>query len=237
MTSLQLSIILPTYNERGNIIQLIRSISDHCRKNLINYEIIVVDDDSPDNTGMLVEQRFKSRRNINAIIRRNQKGLATAILTGINKSKGKYILVMDTDFNHDPKVIPIMYNLIKRYDFVIGSRYIPSGGMENRLRWHFSRLFNIYIKLILKHGINDNLSGFFIIKRQILTKLHLTKIFYGFGDYFIRLIYLVYKNNYTVTETPVFYKNRTYGVSKSRFFRMFVNYTLTVLKVPSLYEK
>ncbi|KKP59974.1 MAG: hypothetical protein UR52_C0001G0054 [Candidatus Gottesmanbacteria bacterium GW2011_GWA1_34_13] len=231
MKSKNLSIILPTFNESGNIIKLINSILIICKKNNISTEIIMVDDDSQDLTGIKTINKFKNNHSVKVFIRKKNKGLASAILYGINHSRGKYILVMDTDFNHNPKEIPIMFMLSKKFDLVIGSRYIKNGGMENRIRQWFSYYFNLYIRVLLNHDISDNLSGFFITKRSILKKLELYKIFFGFGDYFIRLIYIIYRKKYSITETPVFYKNRTYGISKSKFFNMFVTYTKTVINL------
>lgn len=230
MKHVDISIILPTYNEAGNIVRLINHIKNVCNKYHISAEIIVVDDNSPDGTSTLVKNTFK-RNQIKLFTRTRYRGLATAILFGIRKSTGTFVVVMDTDFNHDPKEIPVMYKLLKRYDLVIGSRFVKNGGMENHLRQELSRMFNIYLRLLLGHGVKDNLSGYFAINRSLLTRLPLTRICYGFGDYFIRLIYVIDKKKYLITETPVFYKNRAYGISKSRFIPMFLTYSLSSLKL------
>ncbi len=231
MKNVDLSIILPTFNEAGNIIKLIRIIIAICKKNSIHYEIIVVDDNSPDRTGFLTKKIYATNKQLFTIIRKTSPSLAKSIFTGIKHSHGKYVLVMDTDFNHNPKEIRTMYQLAKKYSLVIGSRYIKNGGMENRIRQWLSYCFNLYIRVLLGYDIHDNLSGFFITNRKALTRQDSTNIFYGFGEYFIRLIHAFYIRKMTIIETPVFYKNRSYGQSKSKFFNMFITYTYTVLKL------
>lgn len=235
---MDLSIILPTYNEAGNIIALINEVISVFEKEKIKGEIIVVDDDSPDGTASIVKQEYQPRKvtpceagDVKVIVRKKDRGLAKSILTGINKAREEIILVMDTDFNHDPKEIPQMVRRLEVSDFVIGSRYIKGGGMENRLRYWLSCLFNIYVRMILGVPVHDNLSGFFAMRRKDLQGLPLEDIFYGFGEYFMRLIYHADKLKYKISEVPVFYKNRRSGESKSRFFHMFLTYTFSAIKL------
>lgn len=224
-----LSIILPTYNEAENIVPLIRKINRELKS--IGHEIIVVDDNSPDGTAKCVLQEYSRQINIKVFTRKKNPGLANSILFGIKNAVGRYICVMDTDFNHDPEVIPAMLNMIKDSDLVVGSRYITGGGMENRLRHFLSLVYNMFIKAVLHLPTHDNLSGFFIANRNKLIKLDTVKIFSGYGDYFIVLLYLAHKAHFRITEIPVFYKNRIYGFSKSRFLPMFIGYSKTVLKL------
>lgn len=223
-----LSIILPTYNESGNIVLLIRELLKQTEN---QSQIIVVDDNSPDKTFEVAKKAFSRNTNVHIYKRIQERGLATAILYGIKKSITKKVLVMDTDFNHDPKEILPMLELSQKHDLVIGSRYISSGGMENKVRQWLSYAFNIYLRMLLGHGVKDNLSGFFIMDRKKILNFPTDQIFYGFGDYFIRLIYTAYTKKMKITETPVFYKNRTYGVSKSQFIPMFIEYTKSALKL------
>lgn len=224
-----ISVILPTYNEVGNIIQLINQIRRNLSKHL--YEIIVVDDDSPDGTFELVKKSFNNQNKIRLFQRKKDKGLAKAVRFGIEKSAGDFILVMDTDFNHNPADIPTMIKNIGKLDLIVGSRYIKGGGMENKIRFVSSYLYNLIIRLILRLNTFDNLSGFFLIKREKLIKFSYDAIFKGYGDYFIRLLYFAHKNNLDIKEIPVFYQNRVAGQSKSKFFSMFVDYSKTVLEL------
>lgn len=235
MTKPTLSIILPTYNERENIILLIKEILKIASKTVKALEIIVIDDDSPDNTADKVKSEFKNTPQVKLFVRKKDKGLATAIKTGILKAQGKYILVMDTDFNHDPRKILKFLKLRHDYKLIIGSRYVKDGGMENKTRQHLSYLFNIFIRLLLRHQVHDSLSGFFLMKRSDILKFDLNKIFSGFGEYFIRLVYFANKTGLSIAEIPVFYQKRPHGKSKSKFLNMFITYTLTALKL-KLYQ-
>ena len=226
---LTVSIILPTYNEAGNIVYLIEKI----QKQLRNYslEIIVVDDNSPDGTASRVLERYQKSPIVRLFVRRKDRGLAKAISFGLKRTKGEYIVVMDTDFNHNPSVLPKMVGLLNRFDLVIGSRYIQGGGMEDHLRFIMSFFYNLIIKTVLRIETMDNLSGFFAINRYKLQQIPQGKIFFGYGEYFIRLLFFAHRNDFSIKEVPVFYENRTWGQSKSKFLSMFIDYTKTAVSL------
>lgn len=232
--NMKVSIVLPTYNEKGNIVLLIKEIISSIKNLKNSYEIIVVDDNSSDGTARVVKESFKRQKKIKVFIRKNERGLATAIKYGITKSIGDAVVVMDTDFNHDPKLLPAILNKLGNYDFVIGSRFVKGGGMENKIRELFSRFFNILVRFLTGNPVHDNLSGFFAIKREILNKVPFDKIFFGYGEYFIRLIYLARNKGATFNEIPSFYYNRKYGASKSKFLQMFWDYFIAAIKITSL---
>src|SRR3989338_3886582 len=111
---MRLSIIIPTYNERGNIIKLIGKI-----QRLIptfDYEIIIIDDDSPDNTGVMVKKRYSDDARIRCIIRKQSRSLGKSILCGLEKSCGKIIVGMDADGNHNPATLPGLIDSLSYYD-------------------------------------------------------------------------------------------------------------------------
>jgi dolichol-phosphate mannosyltransferase len=229
---LKVSIILPTYCERGNIGDLIDTIETVSLHNPWVTEIIVVDDNSPDGTAELVQQRqTHAPVNLHCFTRVNERGLATAIQFGIQRSAGDVIVVMDTDFNHDPHMIPQMVKLLEFYDMVIGSRFVMGGGMEDRQRYFYSLLYNLFVRMTLRLQIQDNLSGFFAIRREKLLALNQAKIFTGYGEYFIRMLYAARKSGYHMLEVPVFYVLRRHGESKSRFWLMVRDYTGCVLSI------
>ena len=225
----QLSIILPTYNEEGNIIPLVRDIIVTLKSS--SFEILIIDDNSPDGTAEKAKKEFHHDKRIRIFVKKKDKGLARAIMYGIQKSKGVYILVMDTDFNHNPNDIPRFLRLKGKYDLIVGSRYIPGGGMENRMRYYASFLYNLIIRFILSLPTKDSLSGFFLIKRSLLEKINFQTTFIGYGDYFMRLIKHVHQHTKSICEVPVFYKNRFSGESKSKLIIMCFNYSRTVFNL------
>lgn len=224
-----ISVILPTYNEAGNIIRLIKQISNQLKS--YSFEILVVDDDSSDKTAQLVKDKFSKIKRVKVFIRKKDRGLARSILFGIGKSRGTFIIVMDTDFNHDPADLPRLLQHRNNYDLVIGSRYISGGGMEDKLRYVLSYLYNLTIQKVLSLTTHDNLSGFFLIKKPGLEQLDNQNIFRGYGDYFIRLLKAAHQKHLRIKEIPVYYKNRFAGQSKSQFIPMFFEYSKTVIDI------
>jgi len=190
----RVSIVIPTYNEKGNIIKLIHTIykviKEH-QKWIV--EIMVIDDDSPDGTGLVVRKEFKNNANVKVIIRKNERGLGTAIKLGVTKASGEIIVGMDADFNHSPTVIPDLLNSLEKADLVIASRFTKGGGMDNKFRYWATYLFNFFLKRMLGFTSTDNMSGFYAIRRKTLENLGIDGIYYGYGDYHLRLIHLANK--------------------------------------------
>jgi dolichol-phosphate mannosyltransferase len=243
---LKVSVILPTYCERDNIADLLEAIETVLQHVPWETEILVVDDNSPDGTAEVVYNHRLFRDGgsasgetfpgnmpitVNCFVRTDERGLATAIRYGIQYSTGEVIVVMDTDFNHDPAMIPQMVKLLEFYDLVIGSRFVMGGGMEDRQRYYSSLFYNLFVRSMLRLQIQDNLSGFFAMKREKFQDLELDRIFQGYGEYFIRLLYSAWHRKYRMLEVPVFYILRRHGQSKSRFFSMLKDYTTCVLSL------
>ncbi|MBI1297788.1 glycosyltransferase [bacterium] len=233
------SIILPTYNERDNICDLIDAIDAALSPTDLSYEVLVVDDSSPDGTAGVVRERYNLVNDRSADgrvvlhVRTTDKGLAKAIRFGLEKAVGRTLVVMDTDFNHDPAMIPQMVDVLRYYDLVIGSRFVMRGGMEDQMRYRFSFLYNVFIRLLFQTQIQDNLSGFFAIRRTNLFHLQpkFDRIFYGYGDYFIRLLLMAWRSDWKILEVPVFYILRRHGESKTGFWDIFRDYTAAVIKL------
>ena len=164
----KLSIVLPTYNESNNVVKLIKTIFEYVNP----FEIIVVDDNSPDLTWKIV--RELNNRKINVVRRINEKGVGSAILDGIKKSKGDLILWMDCDLGMHPKYIPAMLKEIKYYDIVIGSRYV-NGGHDNRdfIRRLASYIINFLANIILEFKVLDYATGFVLAKKKFLKMFFL----------------------------------------------------------------
>lgn len=243
--SVDVSVVLPTYNERDNICDLIDAIRRELTPTGYVYEVLVVDDNSPDGTAEVVRRRYNidahgagslpgdDRITVRLVVRTQDKGLANSIRDGLILAQGRTLVVMDTDFNHDPAMIPQMVDLLRYYDLVIGSRFVMRGGMEDRLRYHFSQLYNVFIRALFQTQIQDNLSGYFAIRRDRLYSLAplFSAIFYGYGDYFIRLLLAAWRQGWSILEVPVFYILRRHGDSKTGFWSIFQQYTAAVLRL------
>lgn len=229
---MKLSVILPTFNEKNSILLLITDIILILGKEGYEYEIVVVDDNSPDGTYDHILSNFSKDPRVRPLLRKNEKGLATAILHGIKNATGDRIVVMDTDFNHPPKLIPLLVKITDFFDIASGSRYVIGGGMElSRARYIGSKLFNKFIHYTLGVKTTDNLSGFFAFKKEIIEKVDLDSIFYGYGDYYIRFLYVMQKQKRFILEVPVVYEDRKGGLSKTNFKNEILRYTRTVLKI------
>lgn len=244
-----LSIVLPTYNERDNICDLIDAIERELIDTGIVYEVLVMDDNSPDGTAEVVTQRYRLRSEeaqtqtwigplneqacIRLVVRTRDRGLARSIRHGLELARGDTLVVMDTDFNHDPAMIAQMVDLLRYYDLVIGSRFVMQGGMEDALRYRLSFFYNVFIRALFMTQIQDHLSGFFAVRRARLFELapSFDRIFYGYGDYFIRLLVLAWRRHWKILEVPVFYILRRHGDSKTGFWRIFRDYTLAVMRL------
>ena len=213
----QVSIIIPTYNESENIIQVLKSIGEHLPEN-ITTEALVVDDNSPDGTGKIVEDYISNAQNetgytIEVIHRKTKSGLSSAILDGIQHSSGETVVIMDSDFSHPPKIIPQLVEEIKtsKYDIVIASRFVPGGAING---WSTKRkLISKTAKGIAKAGLgvneSDPMSGFFAFKRKILDGIKFDAI-----GYKMLLEILVKTKGAKVKEIPYTFTDRTRGSSK-----------------------
>jgi dolichol-phosphate mannosyltransferase len=225
------SVILPTYNERGNIVPLIEAIQSVLAKAGISEDIVVVDDNSPDGTAQAVRDQFGDNPRVRVFVRHEGRGLATAIAYGIRQAVGDVVVVMDTDFNHDPVLLPQMIKFLEYYDIIIGSRFTMGGGMEEKWRYIASFIFNFFVRQILRTQISDNLCGFFSMQREKLLDMDLERVFQGYGEYFMHFLFLAWHKKYHILEVPAYYRARPSGQSKSRFFHMLYSYSLTAIKV------
>ena len=117
---------------------------------------------------------------------------------------------------------------------ICGSRFLKGGSSNTFFRYFFCLIFNFFVNFVTKGKLSDNLSGFFIINKNSLKK-DLDKIFYGYGDFYIRLLYFVQKQNISICDFPVKYDLRKYGHSKSRLVKMLISYTIETIKIKMKY--
>lgn len=235
ITRPDVSVVLPTFNEKDNIVSLVEELGSLFKSRQYRYEILVVDDSSPDGTAGIVAAAFAEDSGVRLIVRKQTPGLAYSIRDGIENSTGAIILVMDTDFNHQPRDAMLLFEVARHVDLAIGSRFIFGGGMSNLTRYYLSYLYNIFLRLALGTRMDENLSGFFAIKRERIFDLDFNKIFWGYGDYFFRLLLLSQSKRFLHVEIPVFYGERHSGTSKTRLLRIFGRYTREVVYL--IYQK
>lgn len=210
---IQLSIIIPTYCEAENLTSLIPRIGQILEENAISAEMIVVDDDSPDAT-IDVCQSLSDSFPLRLITRKNERGLSTAVIAGMDAATAEIILVMDADLSHPPEKIPDLYSSLKNQqaDFVIGSRYVTGGSTEET--WGKLRKLNSKIATWLARPFTtakDPLAGFFAIRRLNFLKAHdsLNPVGYKIG-----LELLVKCRCQKVIEIPILFSDRINGTSK-----------------------
>lgn len=228
----EVSIVIPTYNESESIIKLVSTIHNVCKK--ISHEIIIVDDHSPDQTARLLVHRFRQSPWFKCFLHPGRRGLGHSIGYGVAKARGRIIIGMDADGNHAPQIIPDMIRALMSCDMVVASRFLPEGGMPDRKRYLGSLWFNRLLAYMLRFPITDNTSGYYAIARASLLRLRPNSIYYGYGDYHLRLVWHARKAGLNIQEIPVFYAARIGGTSKSRLLRMLVSYLGEALRLSVL---
>ena len=170
----ELSIVVPTYNEKTNIYKLIKSLQVVLKE--VNWEIIFVDDNSPDKTADEVRKISQVNSKVHIIHRIGRRGLSSACIEGAISASSKYVLIMDADMQHDEKIITKMLNTIKNenYNLVVGSRYVDGASASaglSKIRENGSKLAIWMSQLILKPiQLSDTMSGFFMFERQLFVK-------------------------------------------------------------------
>lgn len=219
-----ISVILPTFNEREAIVPHAQHVSKVLTKAGYKHEVLVVDDDSPDGTAKVVAEAGKKNKNIKIKVRTKNHGLGLSIGDGVRAAKGNIIVGMDADGNHDPNDLPnLLANLQGHTKLVVASRFAGDGGMKG---WRMipTFLFNAMFRLF-GLPIWDNTSGYYAVHKDDLEKLGLKKIYYGYGDYHLRLVFYAAKAGWKIVEVPTTYQARLGGVSKSKLAKMALSYT------------
>jgi dolichol-phosphate mannosyltransferase len=205
-----LSIVIPTYNERGRLGDLVATLFDVFRTHEIDGELVVVDDNSPDGTGALADE-LATRYRIRVVHRAGKLGLGTAVIEGFAAATAEVCGVMDADLSHPADLLPRMLRAIqaREADFVIGSRYIPGGGSRN---WPLGRLIMSRFACLLARPVTpvrDATSGFFLLRRAIARDVRIEA-----GGFKICLELLVRGRATAVLEVPYVFVGRMVGESK-----------------------
>jgi dolichol-phosphate mannosyltransferase len=207
-----LSLVVPTYNERGNIEALIRDLENTLAHR--PHEIIVVDDDSPDGTWRLVENLCREYPNLRLARRQSQRDLVRSILLGFSIAKGRILGCMDADGSHPSEAIPQLLALIDSgFDLVIGSRYVAEGSISDwpMARRLLSRVATMVTRRILNLPIHDPMSGLYLLRKEIYSRANVQANSRGYKA----LPELFVKGRpLTVAEVPICFRNRRLGKSK-----------------------
>ncbi|XP_034949342.1 dolichol-phosphate mannosyltransferase subunit 1 [Chelonus insularis] len=212
------SILLPTYNEVENLPIIVWLIVKYMT-DLAPYEIIIIDDGSPDGT-LEVAKKLQALYGEHRIVlkpREKKLGLGTAYIHGIKHATGNFIIIMDADLSHHPQFIPKMIELQKEknYDIVTGTRYIDGGGVYG---WDFKRKLisrgaNFLTQILLRPGVSDLTGSFRLYKKDILQKLIESCVSKGYV-FQMEMIVRARQFNYTIGEVPISFVDRVYGQSK-----------------------
>lgn len=222
------SVIVPTYNERKNITEFVERVEATLED--IEHELIVVDDDSPDGTWELAQELAEDNPNLKVIRRTNEKGLATAVVRGLEEANGEKLAVIDADLQHPPqKLLDIYEKLIKNYDIVVASRNMEGGGVEE-WPWYrkaVSKGAELISRVFLPstREITDPMSGFFGLDRSVIEDKKLEPEGYKI------LLEILEKGDYDNTaEIPYTFENREKG-SSALGTRQYINYLKHVFKL------
>ncbi len=208
----KVSIVLATYNEKENIKLVIEGLFKHVEG---MHEVVVVDDNSPDETWKLVGQLAKKDSRIKLIHRTRERGLGSAIARGVSESTGNMIGWMDADLAHPPETMGKMVKFLPEFDIVIGSRYVPGGGDDREgLRIITSKMLNWYTGAVLgTFKVSDWHTGFVVAKREVFDKVKLMDT--GYALYCIKFLRDCVREKFTIKDIPFVNRERTQGESKS----------------------
>jgi dolichol-phosphate mannosyltransferase len=209
-------IIVPTYNEKENISELIRSVLS------INegIEMLIVDDNSPDGTGAIIDGMAALEPRVHVMHREGKMGLGSAYITGFKwalaNTDAKYVFEMDADFSHDPSALPEFLEAIRTNDLVIGSRYLKGITVVN---WPLSRLIlskgaNIYTRIVTGLPLKDSTGGFKCFRREVLERLPLDTIKSDGYSFQIEMNFFCWKKGFRIKEIPIIFVDRRVGISK-----------------------
>jgi dolichol-phosphate mannosyltransferase len=212
-------LILPTFNEADNLENMVRSALPRLAEASPEHHILVVDDNSPDGTGRIADRLAEETERVEVLHRAGKQGLGRAYLAGFARaleSGAELLMEMDCDFSHDPADLPRLIRAADDADLVLGSRYVPGGGVERwgLVRRALSRGGSLYAQVLLGLPVRDLTGGFKCFRRTVLARLDLGGIAadgYGFQ---IEVTYRAVQAGFRVVEVPIVFRDRRVGQSK-----------------------
>jgi dolichol-phosphate mannosyltransferase len=228
-------LILPTYNEADNLEALVRAVLPQLEGTGLTHTILVVDDGSPDGTGEIADRLAADLSPVRVLHRARKQGLGRAYLAGFElalDAGADLVMEMDADFSHDPRDVPRLIAAAGAADLVLGSRYVPGGGVEN---WDLSRRLLsrggcAYARVLLGIPVRDLTGGFKCFNRRVLEGIDLAEVRADGYAFQIELTYRAVRAGFRVAEVPILFRERRDGASK-----MTARVTLeAVWKVPAL---
>jgi dolichol-phosphate mannosyltransferase len=212
-------LILPTYNEAENIADLVEAVVPQLVRAGVEPHVLIVDDNSPDGTGRIADRLAAQHEHVEVLHRERKEGLGRAYLAGFRVALDRgaeLVLEMDSDFSHDPADLPRLIAASGGAELVLGSRYVPGGGVTEwgLLRRLLSRGGSAYARLLLGIPVRDLTGGFKCFGREVLEAIDLERIEadgYGFQ---IEVTYRAVKAGFSVVEVPILFSERRVGESK-----------------------
>jgi len=212
-------LILPTYNEADNLENMVRAALPRLAAASPEHHILVVDDNSPDGTGGIADRLAAEIDKVEVLHRPGKQGLGRAYLAGFERALdqgAERLIEMDCDFSHDPADLPRLVRAADDADLVLGSRYVPGGGVERWgvVRRALSRWGSLYAQVLLGLHLRDLTGGFKCFRRSVLERLDLEGIAadgYGFQ---IEMTYRAVQAGFRVVEVPIVFRDRRVGQSK-----------------------
>lgn len=209
-------LVLPTYNEAENLEPFVEA----ARAQLpAGAQVLVVDDNSPDGTGRIADELAARHADVHVLHRPQKEGLGPAYIAGFREALAQgagLVLEMDSDFSHDPAYLPRLLEAAKHADVVLGSRYVPGGGVSDwgPLRRGISRGGSAYARLVLGVGVRDLTGGFKCFRRQVLEEIDLEEISARGYAFQVEMTYRAIRRGFKVVEVPIVFRDRRVGTSK-----------------------
>ncbi len=208
--------VLPTYNEAENIEPLVGAVLEKLPG---SARVLIVDDGSPDGTGEIADRLAEQREQVEVLHRPRKEGLGPAYIAGFRRALAGgagLIVEMDADFSHEPAYLPRLLDATARADLVIGSRYVPGGGVGDwgALRRVISRGGSTYARLVLGGGVQDLTGGFKCFRREVLEAIDLDLVRSRGYAFQVELTYRAIQGGFRVTEVPIVFRDRRVGRSK-----------------------